>query len=157
MANDETRARGADAGIRMRMRSEERRIASQHERLDSLCREVYAQMSKYGATPVLGEYLLFMSALDAHMKIEEEIYFPALHGLRADVGSELADFVIEHVELRRKARDVRNLLKANDRAGACLTLDGLARQIEKHEQAEEELIARITEGPVSDFGHSSLN
>jgi len=146
-----------DIGIRLRMRGEERRITSQHERLDVLCREVYAQIDKHGAASAAGDYLLFMTALDAHMTVEEDIYFPALHGLRPDAGSELAELVGEHAELRRQAEAIRDQLKAGDRDGARLDLDRLARHISKHELAEEDLIARITEGPVADFGHSTLD
>jgi hypothetical protein len=160
MADDEgtgVRPTGfVDSGIRLRMRAEERRISSQHERLDDLCREVYTQIDKHGAAPAIGEYLLFMTALDAHMRIEEEIYFPALHGLRADAGPELTVLVGEHAELRSAAAEIRTQLKAGDREGARLALDSLARRISEHEVAEENLISRITEGPVADFGHSDL-
>lgn len=149
--------RSGDSGLRLRMRGEERRITSQHEQLDVLCRDVYARIDKYGAAPAIGDFLLFMTALDAHMTVEEEIYFPALHGLRADAGGELSERVAEHVELRTDASAISELLKAGDRDGARLALDRLARRISKHEVAEEELIARITEGPVTDFGHSSLD
>ncbi|MBJ20137.1 MAG: hypothetical protein CL933_12060 [Deltaproteobacteria bacterium] len=148
--------RVVDVGIRLRMRGEERRITVQHERLDGLCREVYIQIEKHGPGRIVGDYLLFMAVLEAHMKIEEEIYFPALHGLRADAGSELEDLIVEHLVLGEEALEVRDLLKANDRAGARVMLDRFARRLARHEAAEEDLIARITEGPVSDFGHSSL-
>jgi hypothetical protein len=140
----------------MRMRGEERRITSQHGQLDRLCREVYIQIDKYGAAPAIGDYLLFMTALEAHMTVEEDIYFPALHGLRPDAGPELADLVGEHAGVRSQAEEVRSLLKAGDGEAARLALDRLARGISRHESAEEKLISRITEGPVADFGHSSL-
>ena len=157
MTDKGTQFRGDDPGVRLRMKSEERRISSQHERLDGLCRELYARLDKYGAAPVVEEFLLFVAALDAHMKIEEEVYFPALHGLRGDTAAELDARVSEHADLREQAEEVRQLLDANDGDAARMTLESLAREIEKHEQAEEDLIARITEGPVADFGHSNFD
>jgi len=145
-----------DGGLRLRMRGEETRISSQHERLDELCREVYMRIEKDGAALAINDFLLFVTALDAHMTVEEDIYFPALHGLREDAGEELAKLVAEHETLREGADEIRLLLKAGDRDGARLALDSLAREISRHEQAEEDLIARITEGPVTRFGHSSL-
>jgi len=158
MSDDDARdgAGHGDIGLRLRMRGEERRIASQHERLDDLCREVYARIDKDGAAPALDEFLLFVTALDAHMTVEEDIYFPALHGLRADAGPELMEFVDEHVELRADAAAVRDRLQEHDGAGARLALDHLARRVSQHELAEEDLIARITEGPVPGSGHSGL-
>ena len=145
-----------DNGLRLRMRSEERRIESQHEQLDDLCREVYSRIDKDGAKLAINDFLLFMAALDAHMKVEEDIYFPALHGLREDAGSELTALVAEHVELRLEADVVRLRLKENDQASARIALDHLARQISEHERSEEDLIAKITEGPVADYGSSSI-
>jgi hypothetical protein len=147
---------GRDAGLRLRMRGEERRITSQHEQLDGLCREVYARIDKDGAGDSLQEYTLFMTALDAHMTVEEDIYFPALHGLCADAGPDLANLVEEHDELRGEATEVRIRLEAHDREGARRSLDRLARHVSDHELAEEDLIARITEGPVAALGHTSL-
>jgi hypothetical protein len=157
MDDAETNGNGTeDGGLRLRMRSEEQRITSQHERLDELCREVYTRIDKDGAALAINDFLLFMTALDAHMTVEEDIYFPALHGLCADAGDELTTLVGEHSELRQGADEIRLCLKSGDREGARLGLDRLARQISEHEQAEEDLIARITEGPVTRFGHSSL-
>ncbi len=145
-----------DGGLRLRMRSEEQRISSQHRRLNALCREVYARIEKDGPSLAIDDFLLFVTALDAHMAVEEDIFFPALHGLRADAGGELTRFVEVHVELRRAADEVRLLLKAGDQAQAHLALDSLASHISKHEQAEEDLISRIIEGPVTRSGDSSL-
>ena len=147
---------GRDGGLRLRMRGEERRISSQHEQLDRLCRDVYTKLDKDGPALAINDYLLFVTALDAHMTVEEDIYCPALHGLRSDTAAELERLVDEHAALRREADEVRMLLKAGDRDGARLGLDGLARHISRHEEAEEDLLARITEGPVERSGHSAL-
>ena len=100
-SDQEAHLRASDAGLRMRMRSEERRIESQHERLDELCCDVYAQIDASGARHAINDFLLFVAALDAHMTVEEDIYFPALHGLRPDSGDALASLVSEHDGLRR--------------------------------------------------------
>ena len=139
----------SDSGLRLRMRGEERRIASQHERLDDLCREVYNRIDKHGAMPAMHDFLLFMTALDAHMAVEEDIYFPALHGLCADAGAELAERVAEHAELRVAADEIRDRLQSNDSDGARRALDRLAGRVSEHELAEEDLIARITKGRVA--------
>lgn len=96
-----------DPGLRMRMRGEERRITSQHEKLDDFCREVYTRIDKDGAARAMGDYLLFSAALDAHMTVEEEIFFPALHGLRPDATDDLTRLVAEHEELRLQMEEVK--------------------------------------------------
>jgi iron-sulfur cluster repair protein YtfE (RIC family) len=139
------------------MRSEERRIASQHERLDDLVGAVYKRIEGGGgASAALDDFRLFVTALEAHMAVEEEIYFPALHGLRADVGPELTDLVAEHGALREASEEIRALLEADEAEPACAALDRLVSRVSSHELAEEELIARITEGPNAGLGRSSL-
>lgn len=150
-----------DGGLRLRMRAEERRIAEQHERLDALCREVYSELDKDGAGAAINDYLLFLTALDAHMKIEEEIYFPAVHGLSPDVGAALSRLVAEHEAIRAEAEVVKAALKAAcrrgvDPAAARWALRSLARQVAAHEEEEEDVLARVTEGPVARWGHSPL-
>jgi hypothetical protein len=81
-----------NAGLRTQMRGEERRIESQHERLDSLCQELYWLIDKDGPTHAIGECLLFITALDAHMTMEEDVFFPVLYGLHDTRGASAAGF-----------------------------------------------------------------
>jgi hypothetical protein len=134
--------------LRSQMRSEERRIESQHERLDSLCRDLYWRIDKDGPTHAIGEFLLFITALDAHMAMEEDVFFPVLYGMRVDLGPEFEALVEEHAEFRIEAAEIKDRLQANDREGARVALDLFARRISAHERVEEELLARITEGPM---------
>lgn len=138
---------GHDPGLRLRMRGEERRINDQHEKLDGLCREVYARLEKEGTTAATPSFRLFARALDAHMTVEEEVHFPAVHGLRPDTAEELGDLVEEHASLRLAADWVKRRLVAGDAEGARVALVELARAITRHEQVEEDLLARINEGP----------
>lgn len=146
----------ADVGLRMRMRSEERRITSQHEKLDDLCREVYTRIDKDGAAKATSDFQLFATALDAHMTVEEDIYFPALHGLRPDAGEALARLVAEHDQLRRRVDEVKRALERGERDDAKRSLDDLAREVTAHEAQEEDLIVQINEGPVLDDGRHSI-
>jgi hypothetical protein len=109
---------------------------------------VYLRIDKDGPTHAIGECLLFITALDAHMTMEEDVFFPTLYGLRADLGSEFEALVDEHAEFRVEAAEIKDKLRANDREGARIALDLLARRISEHERVEEELLARITEGPM---------
>jgi hypothetical protein len=143
-----TADRSGNAGLRTQMRGEERRIESQHERLDSLCQELYWRIDKDGPTHAIGECLLFITALDAHMTMEEDVVFPAFYGLRAELGPEFEALDDEHAEFRVEADKIKDKLRANDREGVRMALDLLARRISEHERVEEELLARISEGPM---------
>ena len=145
-----------DIGLRMRMRGEERRISSQHKQLGDLFDRILACVDGGGPRMALGEFLLFSTALEAHMAVEEDIYFPALHGLRNDVGEVLAGLVAEHMRIRGELPKVKKRLNGVSEARARQALDELANLVDRHEKQEEDLLARISEGPVSGFGHTSL-
>ncbi len=138
-----------DPGLRQRMRGEERRIEGQHEQLDALCREVCASLERDGTEAVLDDYLLFVGALEAHMTIEEDIYFPALHGLRMELADELSALVEAHQAFRRQTEEVRALFEGHDRLAAQAALERLALDFAAHEAAEEELMARVNDGPAA--------
>ena len=139
----------ADRGLRARMRTEERRISAQHERIDAFCREVLRRIDRDGPAQSMEEFARLQEAIEAHMAVEDEVYFPALHGLRPDVEPELRSLIEEHEQMRRQVEGVRELLLAGDRERGSRALGDLTRRIERHELAEEELIARVS-GPSAD-------
>ena len=143
-------------GLRIRMRNEARRISSQHEKLGEFCREVEVRLEEEGLEEAKAVFRHFEAALDAHMTVEEEIYFPALHGLRPDAWDELVTLVSEHGRLRRMLGYVDRALERLDRERVKHLLGELARQVSAHEAREEELIAHINEGPLLDHGRCAL-
>lgn len=146
-----------DPGLKLRMRGEERRISSQHQQLEELFERVLASVRRGGPRKGVSDFLLFATALEAHMSVEEDIYFPALHGLRGDIGGELESLMGDHVRFRRRLEEVREILATNDPSASRRALDELAADVDQHEEAEEALIARITEGPVESTQSSSLD
>jgi len=146
----------ADKGLRIRMRGEERRISAQHGRLGELFDRVLASLDTGRLHLVLSDFLLFSTAIEAHMVIEEEIYFPALHGLRNDVGTELLSLMEEHVRIRGELSRVQDCLNEENEVELRRTLDVLASLVDRHEKREEDLFARISEGPLSRFGHADF-
>jgi len=152
---DQSTAEG-DAGLRLRMRGEERRISSQHKQLGDLFQLTLASVTVGGPRKAIGDFLLFETALEAHMSLEEDIYFPALHGLRNDLEDELIRLVAEHREIRTALRDVKKCLSTATGDETRSALNEFADLIDRHEAEEEDLLARITEGPVARLGHTIL-
>ena len=148
---------GIDSGLRLRMRGEERRISSQHKQLGDLFERTLDAVDAIGPRKAIGDFLLFQTALEAHMSVEEDIYFPALHGLRNDAREELGELVEEHEEIRISLNNVKYLMTKSIEQDARLALAELAKRIGRHENQEEDLLARITEGPVASYGHTDLD
>ena len=138
-----------DAGERLRMRAHERRIEGQHARLDEGAQGVYQTLDKEGASAAINDFLLYAAATEAHMALEEEVTFPRLHGLRPDFDRALARLVSDHEAMRRKLEDIKLRLKSGDALGARFAFEAFARSLERHEAFEEELLAHVSEGPVT--------
>ena len=141
-------AHTGEGGGRLRMRSHVRRIEGQHERLEGIAREVLTTLEREGTAAVVADFLLYETALEAHMTVEEDVTFPRLHGLRADLAPELIDLMQEHEALRNQLVSIKGRLKAGDGAAARGELESLAFSLEEHEAAEEDLFERVSEGPI---------
>ncbi|MCR9096097.1 MAG: hemerythrin domain-containing protein [bacterium] len=142
-----------DAGERLRMRSHERRIEGQHARLDEFAHDVYdtlqkSALDKEGIAAALEDFRLYETALEAHMSLEEDVTFPRLHGLRPDLGERLTTLIREHDRLREEVEGIKAQLGKGDRSGARFALEAFARRLDRHEASEEELMARVGEGPM---------
>lgn len=150
------RAHQTEPGLRLRMRGEERRIASQHDELDDFCRTVHRTLIARGARAAINDFLLFESAMDAHMTIEEDIYFPALHGLRPDSAPALTRLVAEHEALRMALDVAKQALKRDEKVEALRAFEALIARVNEHELREENLLAWINEGPVRAGGQTTF-
>ncbi len=132
-----------DRGLKLRMASEARRVHSQHEQLAVLIAELQKTFEQGTDQMMRSAFEQFADAFDAHMRVEEKLYFPALHGLLPDVDPELAALTAEHGELRDDVEQIRTKLSARDHATARSLLAALAERRDAHESIEEALIERV--------------
>jgi len=137
-----------DAGVRHRMRSEERRISSQHTQLNDLYQGVASSLERSGVHTARVAFTRFADALEAHLALEDDLYFPALHGLRPDLGGQLTLLVREHRALRLLTTELHALFEAGERDTASDRLADLAEHIRSHEAKEEALISQINTRPL---------
>lgn len=136
----------ADRGLRLRMAGEARRVHRQHARLAALMHDLRAVLEGSNIDASRRAFARFTDALDAHMRVEETVYFPALHGLLPEVDDELSALIAEHREMRAEIAAIGRRL-AGDHAGAGATaveaLDALTARSARHEAVEEALIDRV--------------
>ena len=81
--------------------------------------------------------------LGAHVRQEEDVYFPLIEELAPDHAGEIRRAREAHRELLEQLRSLRTRLASGDVGGA---REGLVRLLERfraHEQAEERLIANL--------------
>jgi hypothetical protein len=134
-------------GLERRMGREARRISSQHRQLDDLYGLVAQGLAEGDPPGTRVAFQRFADALDAHFSLEDGLYFPALHGLRPELGEPLAELAREHVRLREEVAGVQECLDRDDLDAAGSALDRLISDLARHEGVEERLLADLTPVP----------
>jgi hemerythrin-like domain-containing protein len=134
------------------MASEARRVHSQHTQLTALLADLLASFDSSTDQMIRSAFEHFADATHAHMRVEETMYFPALHGLLPELDGELTALTEEHRELRRSIDDIREKLIAHDAARARSDLAQLASRSKRHEEIEEELMRRVRTKTGQDGG-----
>ena len=130
-------------GLEKRLEFEARRISSQHRQLDAFHEMVARALEAGDPTAVLAAFTRFRDALEAHFAMEDEIFFPALHGLRPELEPELTALVQQHHAMRAQIAEVQALFDAERVADGGGVLDALADALSQHEEREERLQAQV--------------
>jgi len=131
-------------GVKHRLRRAERRISAQHRQLDDFFAQVLSALDR-GAVHSASEFFVRLSdALEAHLSIEEELYFPSLRALRPSVRDEIDRLCEEHVHIRSDLARIGALLRAGEGELSSEGVDALAERLMLHESKEERLVAETS-------------
>jgi hemerythrin-like domain-containing protein len=139
-------ARRAEPGLALRMQREQRVISSQHRQLDQFTSRLASALDSGEAAEARAAFQRFSDALEAHLALEDGLYFPALRGLRPALERELETLTDEHHDLRERLARLAGLIESG-RCEACLApLERLANELADHEVREEGLLASLQDG-----------
>ena len=133
-------------GLKTRLALETKRISSQHRQLDALYELVVDAVNHRLGAAARSAFERFHDALDAHLSLEEELYFPALNGMRPELREELDGLCEEHVTLREKLDAIAHVLQEYPLEESVPLLEDMANTIANHEGREELLLSRIRPG-----------
>jgi iron-sulfur cluster repair protein YtfE (RIC family) len=130
-------------GLEKRVAFEARRISSQHRQLEAF-HELVAQALAAGEPGgVLRAFMRFRDALEAHFAMEDEIFFPAMHGLRPELEVELTVLVQQHHAMRAQIAEIQALFDAEQLGDGGRVLDAMVGTLSQHEEREERLQAVV--------------
>ena len=128
-------------GLEKRVAFEARRISSQHRQLEAFHELVAQALAAGEPAGVLRAFMRFRDALEAHFAMEDEVFFPALHGLRPDLEAELTVLVQEHRGFRTQLERVQALFDAEQIGEGGRLLEDMVGVLIEHETREERLQA----------------
>jgi hemerythrin superfamily protein len=130
-------------GLERRLRRETQRISSQHQQLDSLYAITTQALETGSVEAARSAFLRFSDALEAHVDLEDDFFFPAVRGLRPDLVSDLEALSSEHRGFRADLAELNRALEAGHVKRAEATLGEFVKRLAAHEEREEKLLARI--------------
>ena len=127
-------------GLQIRLARQGKGIAFQHRQLDVFVREVSQAIRRGQRRDCETALFRLQGALNAHFAVEEQILFPALHGLH----SELADIVLalerEHERLREDVDRLALAIAVSDISAVQRGLEEFDAALRAHERLEERIL-----------------
>ena len=134
-----------DTGLRHRLRRARRQIEKQHEQLGSLHLALEVCVSQRTSSAVQSALERLLAAVDAHFEMEHGVFFPALHGLHPDSGSELKTLTAEHEGFRARFEHLRDEISRGSLEAFAEDYRDLSQSIAEHEAREERLVAALVD------------
>ncbi len=130
-------------------------VLEQQRRLDALLDDLREAFRRSGTVQSLREaFSLLREALETHFEQEDRLYHPAIWSLRPTQKPALQACVRAHAGFRSTLRDIAELLEHGEMQRAAQTFDLLAQGFERHEAAEEVVLAELDremdDAPVRD-------
>ena len=129
------------AGLRSRLRRAMQRVEEQHRALREIAVQLDAALASGSRESADAGLTRMRDGLSAHFELEEEVVFPALHGLDPSTLPEIEQLERDHV---RFLDGLGALLgrELSESALALADLKGLRERLAAHELREEHLLAR---------------
>lgn len=129
---------GMRTGLRHRLQRALRRVEEQHRHLGTVEEELDRALTGGAASEVASWVGVLRDALRAHFELEEQVVFPALHGLVPGFREELEQLERDHAAFLGALDD----LVARRDGSPSAPMRALRERLARHEQAEERLMRR---------------
>jgi hypothetical protein len=131
-------------GLRHRVRRLVEQIARQHRQLGELRGRIDAAFAR-GAWQEAGRSLdQFRAVLVAHFDLEQDVFFPALHGLEPSRKRDLESLEQEHAELLAQLEGVVAGVEPELQPDCAERFRSCLERLRGHEKIEEELVGAIS-------------
>jgi hypothetical protein len=134
------------AGLRYRVKRAARQIGEQHRQMEALLGQLGAALGRGDRGEARHLLSRYRGALDAHFGLEEDVFFPALHGLHPEHTGELDGLSREHGEFTAALARLDGFLAGESLDAFLGPFRELVKQMAEHEQREERLVRRLAEG-----------
>ena len=129
-----------EPGLRKRLARQGTGIASQHRQLDLFVREVSRALRLCQWRDCETAVFRLQGALNAHFAVEEQVVFPALHGLHSELADKLLALERDHERLREDVDRLALAIVTSDITTARRALEEFDAALNAHERSEERIL-----------------
>lgn len=135
-------------GLAVRLSQETGRISRQHRRIASLSDMVVAAVASGSLHNARLSFTRFRDAIEAHVSVEEQLFFPAVRGYQPSVAPILSQLIAEHVQFAATMEDLYDLLAKGSAEAFQAGFEALQADFADHEAREEQLVASTRTRPT---------
>ncbi len=139
----------SEPGLVFRVSSGARRIFGQHRQLEDFSGMVASALARGSLRSTRLAFTRFRDALEAHITVEDQMFFPAVRGLRPGLDAHLAQLVLEHASFREHLDELHELLAKGSAEAFGESFVAFCADFAQHEAREEQIIAAAS-GPPRD-------
>ena len=138
-----------ETGLRHRVKRAVRQMSDQHRNIRAIHGSIRGALERGGVQDTRAALDRLQSAMDAHFTLEDEVFFPALHGLRPEFADSLEALSREHAGFSEELRKLGAGLEASDVEAFQSGFDVYAEALAAHERREEQIVATLVESIVA--------
>jgi hypothetical protein len=116
----------------------ETNITDEHRALNGLFATTLELLEGGGSTVQARDaFEELREALESHLALEEDLYFPTIWALRDEFKAPLRAFIRAHHHFRGLAQEVAGLMDSDETEEASYVLERLSHEFRRHEGSEE--------------------
>jgi hypothetical protein len=130
-------------GLRFRLRRAARQTVEQHEHIDQILGDLRGALDGRDRERVADVFASYRAAVRAHFTLEEDVFFPALHGLHPEHRVALEALIQDHGEMRTDLETLAGSLDGAALGPFAARLRDLVERMREHEGREERLVRSV--------------
>jgi hemerythrin superfamily protein len=134
-----------DSGLRYRLRRVARQIGDQHRSIGEIFRVLCCAVADRTKSEAAESLHRYREAVCAHFDLEEEVFFPAIHGLEMTRAHELRDLLRAHEHFRQELDNLADDFEETPPEDFQERLCQLDELLTIHEGVEEKLLRQLNE------------
>ena len=131
------------SGLRYRLRRALRQIGDQHRHMRDMHRVLGQTLADGDRRDARDAFVRYRHAIGAHFELEDEVFFPAIHGLHPEFTEALEALARDHELYLDELKRMSEQLDAETLESFARSFQRFSQALGEHEQREERLVRQV--------------